>query len=143
MSSRVSMPQQQDFIDRSMARMPPDVARTFTEEQIQAIRIVFDTRDHVSETWATDMWQDDEVLENEHLPLEETGSTATPFRDRRRPGRVESIPSTLMSLLRRPTAVIDEGPFDGDLRPIQGIASAMVLSLAFWGLVLVGVVLIS
>jgi hypothetical protein len=75
----------------------------------------------------------DEMIEmDEPYTLAENHTSIPPLSDRRRPGRIESCPPSLISLLREPTLPVDHDFDDDGLRPSRGIAAAVLLSFLFW-----------
>ena len=64
--------------------------------------------------------------------LAKSQNPGRPPLDRRRPGRIESCPPSLIPLLREPIFTVDSDVDDDGLRPSRGIAAAVLLSLLFW-----------
>ena len=111
------------------------MASTFTVEQPATIRQVVAAAGYTSEGASGDEWQEAEVEETEPRPQAARPS----LRDRRRPGRSEYVHPALISLFRRPTVATEADLDDDDLRPAQGLATAVLLSLPFWLLVCIGI----
>ncbi len=116
------------------------MAQTFTAEQLETIKQVFIAAGYTSQSSSDDEWQ--QAGTDETKPLTHTApptAHASPG-GRRRPGRSEYVHPTLISLLRRPTVAIEADLGDDDLRPAQGPVTAVLLSLPFW--LLVGIVIV-
>ena len=129
----------QEFIARLLERSPPGVAQTFTTNQLEAIKQVFIAARYTSQDSSDDEWQ--QAGTDETKPLTHTTPQdvhAFPG-ERRRPGRSEYIHPTLISLLRHPTATTEADLEDDDIRPAQGLVTAVLLSLPI--LLLVGIVI--
>ena len=127
----------QEFIARLLERSPPGVAQAFTTEQLETIKQVFIAAGYTSQDSSDDEWQ--QAGTDETKPLTHTTPQdvhAFPG-ERRRPGRSEYIHPSLISLLRHPTATTEADHGDDDIRPAQGIMTAVLLSLPI--LLLVGI----
>jgi len=125
----------QELITRLLERCPPGVAQTFTAEQLETIQQVFTAAGYTSQSSSDDEWQQAEVEETE--PRSPTPPQAV--GDRRRLGRSANVHPTLISLLRHPTVTVETDLDDDDIRPAQGLVSAVLLSLPFWLLVGIGI----
>ena len=81
-------------------------------------------------------------------PLEtapaETGAAAAPpvAQDRRRPGRVEQVSPAIIPLLRDPARCVDTDQDTDPLAPARGVVFGLLLSVALWALIGLGVWLI-
>ena len=139
MSLSTSSPPSQEFMGRLLERSSPGVAPTFTAEQLATIRQVVAATGYASESSFDDEWQTAEVEETEPRNLTAPQAAHSSLGDRRRPGRSEYVHPTLISLLRRPTVAIESDLGDDDIRPAQGLATAVLLSLPFWLLVGTGI----
>jgi hypothetical protein len=130
----------QEFVTRLLESSPPGVARTFTAEQLEAIQQVFAEAGYTSQSTSDVEWWQGDV--EEAGPRTSTASRAPhpSLGDRRRPGRSEYVHPTLISLLRRPTSAIEADLGDDDIRPAQGLATAILLSLPV--VLLVGIVVV-
>jgi hypothetical protein len=142
MSSSISTQQGHQFVNRLLESSPAGVAQTFTTEQLEAIRQVFTAGGYSSANSSDDHWQGPEVEEDEPGNLAVARPASPSPHDRRRPGRDNSLYPTLISLLRRPTSPIDAEPDHGDLRPAVGVVLIVVLSLAFWIIVVIAILLL-
>lgn len=111
------------------------MAQTFTAEQLETIKQVFTAPGYMSQGSPDDEWQQVEIEEVEPR----TATAPQAVGDRRRPGRSEYIHPTLISLLRHPTAATEADLDDDDIRPAQGLVTAVLLSLPI--LLLVGIVI--
>ena len=142
MLSGTSTQQGHEFVNRLLEKSPPAVAQTFTTEQLEAIRQVFTAGGYSSANSFDDHSQGAEGEEEEPGNLAVARPVSPSPHDRRRPGRDNSLYPTLISLLRRPTSAVDDEPDHGDLRPAVGVALIVVLSLAFWIIVVIGILLL-
>ena len=115
------------------------MAPTFTAKRLATIPQVVDATGYASESSFDDEWQTAEVEETE--PRNPTAPQAAhpSLGDRRRPGRSEYVHPALISLLRRSTVAIEANFGDDDLRPAQGLMTAVLLSLPCWLLVGTGI----
>jgi hypothetical protein len=73
----------------------------------------------------------------EHPMSETVPSASSPPYDRRRPGRINNLYPTLVSLFRQPAVVIDAEPDDDDLRPAVGIVTTVFVGLFVWVIVII------
>jgi hypothetical protein len=128
----------QEFIARLLERSPPGVAQTFTTEQLETIKQVFIAAGYTSQDSSDDEWQQAGTDESKALTdMAPQAAHAFPG-ERRRPGRSEYIHPSLISLLRHPIATTEADYGDDDIRPAQGLVTAVLLSLPI--LILVGIV---
>jgi hypothetical protein len=126
---------------RLLERSPPGVVPTFTAERLATIRQVVDATGYASESSFDDEWQTAEVEEAEPRTPIAPQAAHPSLDDRRRPGRSEYVHPTLISLVRHPTVAIEADLEDDDIRPAQGLTTAVLLSLPFWLLVCTGLLL--
>jgi len=130
MSSSAPVLAGEDFIACLVERSPSCVARTFTAEQLDAIRQTFAAGGYSAAS--VDAQQAVDTAKIEHPTSKAVRSSSTPPHDRRRPGRINNLYPTLVSLFRHPVVVIDAEQDEGDLRPTLGIATAVFVGLFVW-----------